>query len=449
MQGTPAVGTSGATSGHLRGLEGVNEMMMNQMTPRGMSRRHFMSHLAGASALTLPALTLGHTLRVHADDLKKRRKSAILLWMNGGPSTIDLFDLKPGAPTGGPFRPISTSGDVEISEHLPMTAQVMHHLSIVRSMSTREADHGRGRYYMHTGYTPNPNIEHPSYGSVVAHELSHQRPELEIPPFITVGGGSVGPGFLGMAWAPFTVDSNGRVRNLQMNLEERRLHQRMAALDMIESNFISQRRGSAAEDHQKILRKTVNLMTSDQMEAFRVDREPAEVRERYGNTGFGRGCLMARRLVEVGVPFIEVDNGGWDNHSDIFSTLSDRKLPELDRAMSALVEDLAERELLEDTAIIWMGEFGRTPRINAGAGRDHWARAWSVVVGGAGMQGGIAVGETNEDGTRVETEPYTSQDLMATVCRALGISLETTFTSASGRPMRIANSGKVIQELFS
>jgi len=424
-------------------------MMFQPQVPDGMTRRHFMTHLAGASALTLPALSLGHSLRVHAQDLQKRRKSAILLWMNGGPSTIDLFDLKPGAPTGGPFRPISTRGDVEISEHLPMTADVMQHLSIVRSMSTREADHGRGRYYMHTGYTPNPNIEHPSYGAVVAHELIHQRPELEIPPFITVGGGSVGPGFLGMAWAPFSVDNNGRVRNLQMNLDQRRLHQRMAALNMIESSFIGQNRGSAAEDHQKILRKTLNLMTSSQMEAFRVDREPAAVRERYGNNGFGRGCLMARRLVEAGVPFIEVDNGGWDNHSDIFSTLEDRKLPELDRAMSALVEDLEQRGMLEDTAIIWMGEFGRTPRINANAGRDHWARAWSVVVGGAGMRGGIAVGKTNEDGTLVESEPYVSQDLMATICRALGISLETTFTSSSGRPMRIANSGKVISELFA
>ena len=424
-------------------------MMFDPVVPQGMTRRHFMTHLAGASALMIPALSLGHSLRVHAQDLQKRRKSAILLWMNGGPSTIDLFDLKPGTPTGGPFRPMSTRGDVEISEHLPMTAEVMQHLSIVRSMSTREADHGRGRYYMHTGYTPNPNIEHPSYGAVVAHELSHQRPELEIPPFITVGGGSVGPGFLGMAWAPFTVDNNGRVRNLQMNLDQRRLLQRMSALDMIESSFISQNRGSAAEDHQKVLRKTLNLMTSSQMEAFRVDREPAAARERYGNNGFGRGCLMARRLVEAGVPFIEVDNGGWDNHSDIFNTLEDRKLPELDRALSALVEDLEQRGMLEDTAIIWMGEFGRTPRINANAGRDHWARAWSVVVGGAGMRGGMAVGQTNEDGTRVETEPYTSQDLMATICRALGISLETTFTSSSGRPMRIANSGKVISELFA
>ena len=422
---------------------------MSNLARNGMSRRHFMSHMAGASSMVIPSLAMGQTLQDNAEDLKRRRKSAILLWMGGGPSTMDIWDLKPGAPTGGPFKPIATSGNAQISEHMPLMAKQMHNMAIVRSMSTREADHGRGRYYMHTGYVPNPNIEHPSYGAVLSNQLIDQRPELEIPPFVAVGGGSVGPGFLGMSWAPFTVSSTGQVRNLQMGLEDTRLYQRMYALDLIEKGFINQRRGSAATDHQKILKKTLNLMTSEQMEAFKVASEPDDVKERYGNTNFGRGCLMARRLVEVGVPFIEVGLGGWDNHSNIHTTLRDQKLPELDQAMSALVEDLEQRGLLEDTAIVWMGEFSRTPRINGNAGRDHWARSWSVVVGGAGMNGGIAVGETNSDGTRVETDPYTSQDVMASVCKALGISLQTTFTSNNGRPMKIANSGKVIKELFS
>jgi uncharacterized protein (DUF1501 family) len=199
----------------------------------------------------------------------------------------------------------------------------------------------------------------------------------------------------------------------------------------------------------KILKKTYNLMSSEQMKAFRVSEEPASMREKYGTDPFGQGCLLARRLVEAGVPFVEVDFGGWDNHQNIFPTFSGQKLPTLDRAMAALVEDLEQRGLLQDTAIMWMGEFSRTPRINGTAGRDHWARSWSVVVGGAGMKGGIAVGKTNEDGTSVETEPYTSQDVMASICKALGISLETTFTSKSGRPMKIANAGKVMKELFS
>jgi uncharacterized protein (DUF1501 family) len=424
---------------------------MKFATPAGMTRRHFLSHLAGASAMTIPALTLGHSLRTHAAELKKNRKAAILLWMSGGPSTMDIWDLKPGAPTGGPFKQISTAGDVQISEHMPMTAKVMDKLSIVRSMSTREADHNRGRYYMHTGYVPNPNIEHPSYGSVVSHMLAEQTKarNLEIPPFVAVGGGSVGPGFLGMTHAPFVVNSNGDVRNLKMSIEDNRLGERMQMLASLEKNFIQQNRGQLAVDHAGVLEKTVGLMTSKQMDAFKVEKEDSATRERYGNTGFGRGCLMARRLVEQGVAFVEVDLGGWDTHQNNFTTLSGNKLPEMDKAMSALVSDLSERGLLADTAIIWMGEFGRTPRINATAGRDHWARSWSVVLGGAGMKGGIAVGRTTADGTDVDSEPYSSQDVMATVCQALGISLETTFTSKNGRPMKIANSGKVIGELFA
>ena len=421
--------------------------MKNWKTPAGMTRRHFNSHLAGSSAALGAALTMGNSIRAHADTMRKNRKSAIMLWMGGGPPTIDIWDLKPGAATGGPFKPIATSGDMQISEHMPMTAKQMHNLSVIRSMSTREADHGRGRYYMHTGFVPNPNIEHPSYGSVLAHELISQRPGLEIPPFVSIGGASAGPGFLGMAWAPFSVTSNGRIRNLDMRVDDSRLMQRMAALQTIENGFIRKTRDLPAREHAKVLKKTQDLMTSQQMKAFRVDEEPAAMKERYGENGFGQGCLLARRLVEAGVPFIEVDLGGWDLHQNVHQTLADTKLPQLDRAMSALTEDLEQRELIDDTCIMWMGEFGRTPRINQNSGRDHWARSWSVVVGGGGVKGGLGIGATTEDGMRVDTTPYTSEDVMATVCRGLGISTETTFTSKNGRPMKIANGGKVISEL--
>ncbi len=418
--------------------------------PIGMNRRHFMSHVAGAAAMAAPAMAFTNSLRANATDLKKRHKSAILLWMGGGPSTMDIWDLKPGAPTGGPFKQMATSADgIAICEHMPLMSKQMHHMSIVRSMSTREADHMRGRYSMHTGYVPNPNVDHPGYGSVVAHELADQVADLEIPPFVSIGSGSVGPGFLGMTWAPFQVDSNGNVRNLDMGIDPARLEQRLKMLSTIEDRFIGEKRGGSAEDHRKVLDKTVKLMTSKQMEAFKVTQEPKEAQEKYGTTGFGRGCLLARRLVEAGVPFVEVDLGGWDMHADIFSALADRKLPELDKAMSALVSDLADRGLLDDTAIIWMGEFSRTPTINGGAGRDHWARSWSVVVGGAGFNRGVVVGETSSDGKEVVTEPYASQDVMASVLKSLGISLETTFTAKNGRPMKIANSGKVIKELFT
>jgi uncharacterized protein (DUF1501 family) len=420
---------------------------MNCCTPDGMTRRHFLRHLAGASTLVLPSFALTRTLRAYAGSLSRSHKSAILVWLGGGPPTIDMWDLKPGAPTSGPFKPISTKGDLQICEHLPLLAQQMHHLSLVRSMSTREADHDRGRYYMHTGFVPNPSVDYPSYGAVVAHELESQTAELEIPPFVSIGGASEGPGFLGMAYAPFQVDANGQVRNTQMSVPWQRMMDRMKLLEALEGRFIKEKRGNAAEEHAKVLAKTRDLLTSDQMAAFNVRSEPQPMQESYGDNNFGRGCLMARRLVEVGVPFIEVNSGGWDLHQGCFTSLA-TKLPELDQGLSALVADLDQRGLLASTVILCMGEFGRTPQVNAGAGRDHFARAWSVLVGGAAIQGGRAIGKTNADGTAVDTDPYSSEDLMATVCQALGISLQTTFTTPSGRPIKIAGGGRVIGELF-
>jgi hypothetical protein len=338
---------------------------------------------------------------------------------------------------------------VEICEHLPMMAQQMHHLSVVRSMSTREADHERGRYYMHTGYVPNPNIQHPSYGAVISHELMDQRDDLQIPPFVVVGGNSVGPGFLG--------DGMGAVFGRQQRAHPQPGHGRERdATDAANGGSGSDRERlhprdarAGRGDHQKVLKKTLDLMTSDQMAAFHVNREPEAVQERYGKTGFGRGCLMARRLVEAGVPFIEVDLGGWDNHQNIFPTLQNQKLPEMDRAMSASGRGPASARVVGGYGPGLDGRIRTHSAHQRNGGRDHWARAWSVVLGGAGLKNGTVVGETNADGTRCETDPYSSQDLMATVCHALGISLETTFTSRSGRPMKIANSGRVIKELFA
>ena len=420
---------------------------MNFQTPKGMNRRHFMSHLAGASAMAASASMLTQTVRANATELVKNQKAAILLWMGGGPSSIDIWDLKPESSNGGPFRPIATNGDFQICEHMPLMAQQMDKMSLVRSMSTREADHTRGRYYMHTGFTPNPNIKHPSYGSVVAHELGADR-NLDIPAFVSVGGNSEGPGFLGMSYAPFRVDANGRVRNLDMGIPVNRMNQRTLALQMMEEKFIKQNRGPAAIEHAKVIDKTLSLMTSKQMEAFRVEKEDEKTRERYGTHRFGRGCLLARRLVQAGVPFVEVNLGGWDTHDNIFDRLQNQKLPELDQGMSALLEDLSLRGMLDSTAVICMGEFGRTPRINGNTGRDHWARSWSVAAGGAGMKPGLAIGETNEDGTKVVGQSWTSQDLMATVCKSLGIDLSKTFMSGNGRPMKIANGGKIITDLI-
>ena len=414
-----------------------------------LNRRHFMSHAAGGAAATLCASSfLGH-LQANAAQVRSNQKACILVWLPGGAPTIDMWDLKPSANTGGPFKAISTAGDMQISEHLPNTAKVMDSLSIVRSMGTREADHDRGTYYMHTGYVPNPTVVHPTMGSVVSYELGRERKELEIPSFISIGGGGMSPGFLGMAHAPFVVDRRGQISNAGGQMDESRLRTRLSMLDAIEDSFIKSNRGELPQAHRDVYQQAVNLMQSKQMDAFKYDQESPQTVAGYGNHDFGNSLLMARRLVETGVPFVEVRFPmGWDLHQNTHDTLSNQNLPVLDTGLAGLVNDLKSRGMLEHTAIVVMGEFGRTPRINADGGRDHWARSWSVVCGGAGINGGRAIGETNEDGTQIVGDAYLPGDLWATVAKALGIPLSTVHTSKRGRPMKIANGGQPIPGLL-
>lgn len=421
---------------------------MSLQVPHGMSRRHFVRHLA-TSAATVPALQFLSHFRAHADEVRKQQKACILMWMGGGPPTIDIWDLKPESKNGGEFNPIDTNvPGIQVSELLPGTAKVMDNLSLVRSMSTREADHGRGRYYMHTAYVPNPTVVHPTFGSVVSYELGTQRPELEIPSFISIGGSSGSPGFLGMRHAPFVVGTDGEIKNAQLGeLERRRLQQRLSMLNVVETNFIDSDRGELPQAHKDVYGQAVDLMTSNQRKAFKVDEEPPEVLEAYGDNNFGRGLLMARRLVEVGVPFIEVNLGGWDMHNGVFDALR-TKMPTMDSGISALVQDLKQRGMMDNVTLVWMGEFGRTPRINQNVGRDHWATSWSVMLGGGGLNNGQVVGETDKDGTSVVGKSYLPGDVWATVAHSLGIPLDTTYTSKRGRPMKIANGGTPIKELI-
>ena len=420
---------------------------MNLETPFGMNRRHFMGHMA-ASAATIPTLQFISHLQAHAAEVQKKQKACILMWMGGGPPTIDIWDLKPGSKNGGEFEPIDTAGDLQISEHMPKTAMQMDNLSVVRAMSTREADHGRGRYYMHTGFVPNPTVVHPTFGSVVSHELGSKRKELEIPAFVSVNAPSGSPGFMGTRNAPFVVGSDGQIRNADMGEAKGRLNQRLAMLDVIETSFINSKRGSSPKSHQEIYQKAVNLMTSAQMASFKVDEETPEMIEKYGANNFGRGLLMARRLVETGVPFIEVGMGGWDLHGNVFNTLRDQRLPQLDQGIAALTEDLKDRGMIDDVVLVWMGEFARTPRINQNVGRDHWARSWSVMIGGGGLKNGQAVGATDRDGVNVVGKSYLPGDIWATVSHALGVPVTTVHTSKRGRPMKIANGGTPIKELI-
>jgi len=424
-----------------------------------MKRRHFLQHAATAASI-LPACQFLNHVQANASTVRAGQKSCILMWMGGGPPTIDLFDLKPESRNGGEFSPIDTAArGVQICEHLPETAKEFQDLSLIRSMSPREADHTRGRYYMHTSFVPNPTVTHPTFGSVVSYELSGSRSQLQIPAFVSVGGGAGEAGFLGMAHAPFVVDASGEIQNAPSEESRRRLPGRLAMLEAVESGFIKSRRGDLPKDHLSVYRNAVNLMTSDQMAAFQPDRaapsaglkaETRETQEMYGRENFGRSLLLARRLVQVGVPFVEVNMSGWDLHQNVFQTLQNQRLPQLDRGISALVRDLRQRGMLDNVVIVCMGEFGRTPRINQNVGRDHWAASWTAMIGGGGLKNGQAIGATDKDGVRIAdgSRSYLPGDLWATVAHALGIPLNTVHTSKRGRPMKLANGGSPIKELI-
>jgi hypothetical protein len=418
-----------------------------------MSRRHFLSHMA-TTAMAVPALQFFSALSARGATARGNQKRCIVLWMGGGPSHMDTWDLKPDSEkNGGEFHPIQTAAPgVKICEHLPTIAGQMKHLSIVRSLNSKEGNHDRGTYVMHTGYTPNPTIVHPSFGSVCSYELGHKAgEEFPLPHAISINSPGEGAGFLGMAHSPFFVSSpTGEISNLKPpgGVDELRMGRRLNMLGLVEDSFGRQKRGQAAADHKSVYLKTVKMMNSQYTRAFHLDEEPPAVKEAYGKSSFGQGCLMARRLVEAGVTYVEVSLGGWDNHNDIFNTLKKGNLPNLDQGMGALVADLAQRGLLDDTLVVWMGEFGRTPRINQNAGRDHWPRSWSIVMGGAGIKGGQAVGKTDVDGVEILDRELGVMDVIATMAKAMDIDLNTTYTTPNGRPYKVVDAGKPISELI-
>jgi hypothetical protein len=423
------------------------------IVPSGMSRRHFLGHMA-TTALAVPAMQFAGALQANAQQLRKRNKSMILLWMSGGPSHMDTWDLKPDSEkNGGPFRPIATSAPgVMISEHLPTVAKQMKHLSVIRSLNSKEGNHDRGTYMMHTGYAPNPTVVHPAFGSVLSYELGEKLENFDLPHCISINSAGEGAGFLGMAHSPFVVnDPNGKIANLEppREINQMRMSRRVQMLGLTEDNFASQKRGQGAIDHKAVYAKTLRMMNSRYTDAFKLDKEPAAVRDAYGRGSFGSGCLMARRLVEAGVTYVEVSLGGWDTHADAFNTLSNRLEPELDKGMGSLVADLAQRGLLENTMIVWMGEFGRTPRINQNGGRDHWPRSWSVVMGGGSLKGGQAIGATDKDGVDIVDQPVGVMDLVASMSKGMGIDVATQYTTPRGRPIKVVDGGAPIPQLFA
>ena len=379
-----------------------------------------------------------------------KAKSCILLWMNGGPSHIDTFDPKPGTANGGQFKSIKTKvPGIEICEHMPALAEVTDQMAIIRGMTSREGNHQRAQYLMHTGYQPNPTIQHPSLGSWVNEELG--APQSEIPNFVSISGPSIGAGFLGVQNGPFVVSNPAlppQNINYAANVNAGRFNQRKSALDMMEQQFAAETGDIKVTGRDAVYSKAVRMMHSPKLKAFDISEEPEAVKQAYGDTNFGKGCLMARRLVENGVKFVEVVLDGWDTHTDVFGRTS-KLMGQFDPAFAMLIKDLQARNLLDSTLIIWMGEFGRTPKINGNDGRDHFPTAWNAVLAGGGIRKGYVHGGTDEGGQKVIDKPTIVPDLFATIATQLGMSPSKTFMTPVGRPISITEKGKPVAELIA
>lgn len=427
-----------------------------------VSRRAMLRALS-VGLCSWPAARWAPALASAASAAPSRSKSVIILWLNGGPATIDLWDLKPGHENGGPFKEIATSvPGMQISEHLPKLAAIGSEFSIVRSMSTREGDHARARFVSNTGYTPQGAIAFPAVGSLVAHEFEDA--SRDIPSYVHIGGRPriVNGGFLGPKYAPFVVGGGGRrgpagpapaelkVADLAPSDEitDRRQAMRLELASELRSLSAVSGGSPVVDALDSANERALRLMRPEAASAFDLHEEDEALRTAYGAGAFGQGCLMARRLVERGVSFVEVALDGWDTHANNFERVKELSL-QLDAGFAALLADLKQRGLLGSTLVVCQGEFGRTPKINGQAGRDHWPSSWSAVLAGAGIRGGQVVGGTSQDGVTVESKPTRTADLMATVFKSIGLDPMKQNMSNVSRPIRLANpDGKPIEELL-
>jgi hypothetical protein len=413
-----------------------------------ITRRALLSTAAASGVLS------GWLGRLAARAAEQRStKSCILLWMSGGPSHLDTFDLKPDAPSNvrGEFRPIDTTvAGIQISEHFPELAQLMQHAALLRSMSTVESDHQLASYHLHTGYQKRAGgMAFPSLGALVSQAVGSR--DFPLPNFVCIGAGprhATRSGFLGSGHQPLDVTNPDRGTDFLEPLTSATKFQReYELLRSFNSSFEQTHSAEAARAHASALDRGVRLMHAEEKRAFDLTHEPDKVRDRYGRGAFGQGCLMARRLTEAGVRFVEVmmgDGVGWDTHRDNFPRT--RALSaEADRGMAALIEDLRDRGRLDSTLVIWMGEFGRMPQITSGGGRNHWSRAWSTVLAGGGIRGGQVIGRTNRDGGEVVERPISVTDFLGTICTILGIDYtQPNHAPGFDRPIPIVDTSKPI-----
>lgn len=429
----------------------------------GFTRREVLR----AGSLTALGLTVADrsSAPAAAAEAAPQARRCILLWLDGGPSHLETFDPKPDAPAEvrGPFETIQTKlPGVSLCEHLPRTAKLLDKIALLRSMTSPLGEHNLGAHYLLTGYQPTPVLEYPSYGAVLAQVRKGERvlpPNVAVPRSNAMGGA----GFLPAACRPFAVGgdpakANFQVRDLERfaGVTARQITRRQRLLGALD-RFSRQVEAAPESSGDPLFAQAFRLVTSPQAkEAFNLEAEPAKVRQRYGRKTLGQSCLLARRLIERGVDFVTVFDRGWDTHENLVLRLQEGYtgakvgvglVPTFDLAFSALVEDLDRRGLLDETLIVAMGEFGRTPKLNTAAGRDHWPRVFSVLLAGGGVQGGQVVGQSDAVGESPAERPVTPSDLACTIYTLLGVDPQGMLTTPDARPIAINRDGKLISEL--
>jgi hypothetical protein len=412
-----------------------------------LDRRAFLGGFAAGAAAFAADMTGLNALtnRALAGELKKQQKRVILLWLAGGASQLETWDPKPGTATGGPFGSIPTSvPGIHISELMPKMAQRMQHTCIIRSLNTRDGDHGGGARLMMRGRRDEANLQYPDLGAVLAREMG--RADSQVPDYVsfyfaTEGRGFApgAAGFLGARYAPMELSKSMIPENIRRSATIDSLeHQQRADLrDFLSKRFAQGRNSPVLGSHNQAYERVRGLMASEKL--FDISQEPEQVRHRYGPTQFGEQVLAARRLVEAGVPFVRVARAWWDSHGQNFETHQEL-VPELDHVMATLLDDLVQRGLLEQTLVITLAEFGRTPAINASLGRDHFATAWSATLSGCGVQGGSVYGKTDAAGQRVLDGQTSAAELFATIYQALGINHQKHYYVGS-RPVPLTDPG--------
>ena len=421
------------------------------------SRRGFLKQSLFAGVAT--ALVGAHLRSAFADDRPippgerlpghAKAKRAIFIYLAGGPSHIDTFDPKPGRPTGGPYVPVKTPiPGVVLGEHLPKTAARMLDIALIRSMTSKEGNHSRARTLVHTGYPPEATVKHPTVGSTISAEVAPR--DFELPNFVSIGPSQDGPAFLGVQNAPFVITTPQQPpdnREYHDAIGKDRVERRLELLGDMQADFATSHGKGLTAGQDDMFVKAKRLMDSPLRAAFDLEQEKPALRTAYGADRFGQGMLMARRLVEAGVSCVEVALGSWDTHDDNFAKVAALSA-QLDAGLSMLLADLSDRGMLDSTLVACFGEFGRTPKINARGGRDHWAKAWSAVLAGGGVMGGQVIGETDADGNEPTSRPVQVADLHASIWHAFGVDPWNEYT-ANERPILLTpKEGRIVEELF-